>query len=75
MHRMKSNVHIFQKSNTASINILVLRNCTAVEALTLPASLSEIGDWAFNPIIRDLPDEAITVVEGSYAAEYIVPFR
>ncbi|MBR5616096.1 MAG: leucine-rich repeat protein, partial [Clostridia bacterium] len=50
-------------------------NCTAVESLKLPASLTEIGDWAFNPIVRNLPDEAITVVEGSVAAEYIEQFR
>lgn len=50
-------------------------NCTAVEKLTLPASLTEIGKWAFNPFVRTLPDEAVTVVEGSVAAEHVAQFR
>ena len=50
-------------------------NCTAVAALNLPASLTEIGEWAFNPIVRELPDEAITVVADSVAAKYVKQFR
>ena len=58
-----------------SVGAQAFYNCTAVEKLTLPASLIEIGDWAFNPFVRTLPDEAVTVVEGSKAAEYIAQVR
>ena len=50
-------------------------NCTAVASLSLPASLTSIGEWAFNPMIRTLEDAAISVVDGSYAQEYIKEFR
>lgn len=50
-------------------------NCTAVTSLTLPASLETIGSWAFNPMARDLADEAIVLPAGSYAEEYINTFR
>jgi hypothetical protein len=58
-----------------SVGAQAFYDCTAVETLSLPASLIEIGKWAFNPIVRDLPDEAITVVEGSVAAKHIAEFR
>lgn len=50
-------------------------NCTAVTSLTLPASLETIGSWAFNPMARDLADEALVLPAGSYAEEHINTFR
>ncbi len=45
-------------------------HCSGVETLKLPASITEIGDWAFS-FVRDLSEDAITVVEGSVAEKHI----
>lgn len=55
----------------AKVGAQAFYNCSAVTSLTLPASLTNIGDWAFATQLVALSDDAISTVEGSYAASYV----